>query len=152
MVIPDDALAFVLGQNTMALATVGEGSPQIAPLFYMADADLRMYWFSHASSAHSRNLERNPAAAVTVFQQTDQWMEIRGVQMEGSATAVLDKRLRRGLIRSFSLRFGLGPAFRAVLSRSTLYCFEPAWLRWIDNSRGFGFKAETGQAGKPVTH
>jgi uncharacterized protein len=138
-----EASELIQSANTLALATCAEdGSPRIAPLFYIADAELRLYWFSDSRSEHSRSLKRDPRAAVTVFHQTSRWQEIRGLQMRGAVSAVRDRALRKSIAEQFSRRFALGPAFRPVLARSTLYCFEPEWIRLVDNTRRFGYKSE----------
>lgn len=129
-------------QSTLALATTAaDGTPHIAPVFYCADA-LRLYWFSSARSRHSRNLQLNPAAAVTVYAPTRQWREIRGVQMRGTASVVIDPARRNSIAEAYNARFRLGVEFHAVQARSRLYEFRPSWIRYLDNSIRFGYKIE----------
>jgi uncharacterized protein len=138
-----EALELVRGAHTLALATSGDdGTPRIAPLFYIADERLRLYWFSDPRSEHSRNLERDAKAGVTVFHETARWQQIRGAQMRGRVAVVRERALRKAMAEEFSRRFALGAGFRVVVARSRLYCFEPEWVRLIDNTRGFGFKSE----------
>jgi uncharacterized protein YhbP (UPF0306 family) len=130
-------------QNTLALATTSaDGTPHITPLFYLAGDALRLFWFSSDASRHSRNLKRNPAAAVTVYRPTEQWREIRGVQMRGTVTVVRDPARRSAMAAAYSARFQLGTAFKAVQARSRLYEFQPSWIRYLDNSIRFGYKFE----------
>jgi len=122
-------------------------------LFYLAvhlgnDA-LRLYWFSSPRSRHSRNLKRNPAAAVTVYWPTEQWREIRGVQMRGSVSLVTDPARRSSIAAAYNIRFKLGTEFRAVQARSRLYEFQPSWIRYLDNSIRFGYKFEFSPAARP---
>jgi uncharacterized protein YhbP (UPF0306 family) len=135
-----DAIAALLkSQSTMALATVGEdGAARVTPLYYLADEELRLYWFSSAASAHSKSLLKNPAVAVAVYRPSEGWREIRGVQMRGVAAVVADRARRRTVAEAYAERFHLGRALRAGMARSRLYAFEPEWVRYIDNSRGFG--------------
>jgi uncharacterized protein YhbP (UPF0306 family) len=134
----------VKSQSTLAVATCGaDGEPRSAPLFYLADDELRLYWFSSSSSEHSRNLKKNPSAAVTVYLPTDKWREIRGVQMRGTVSVITDPVRRRSIARDYADRFRLGTALRAGMSRSSLFEFRPSWARYIDNSRRFGYKFET---------
>ena len=134
---------FLEGQSIMALATTGPGgSPSVAPLFYLPGDALSLYWFSSSSSRHSRNLKENPEAAVSVYDSTWEWKEIRGVQMRGAASAVTDRQCRLLAAEAYTERFRLRGLFEAAISRSTLYCFVPAWVRYIDNSRRFGYKFE----------
>jgi len=137
-------------QSTLALATTcADGTPQIAPLFYLAGEALQLYWFSSAASRHSRNLKRNPAAAVTVYWPTGQWREIRGVQMRGGVSVVSEPARRSAIAAAYSARFQLGPAFRAVQARSRLYEFQPSWIRYLDNSIRFGYRFEFSPTAPP---
>ena len=129
--------------STLSLSTCdAAGTPCVAPLFYLADDDLCLYWFSSSSSRHSRNLKANPAAAVAVYRPTSDWKKICGVQMSGEVSVVRDRARRDSLARSYSERFGLGNLFRTAISHSSLYQFRPSWVRYIDNSVRFGYKFE----------
>jgi uncharacterized protein YhbP (UPF0306 family) len=133
---------FLRSQSTLTLATTApDGSPHAAALFYLLHENLRLYWFSSASSGHSRNLERD-AAAVSVHRHTDEWRKIRGVQMRGTAAKVKGRAARRAIAGLYMKRFRLGRLWEAGIARSTLYCFQPDWVRYIDNSKGFGYKFE----------
>ena len=133
----------VKGQSTLAVATCGtDGSPRSAPLFYLADDDLQLYWFSSSSSEHSRNLKKNPSAAVTIYRPTEKWREIRGVQMRGTAALVADPSRRCEISRLYAERLHLGAALRAVMSRHHLFVFCPSWARYIDNKKRLGYKFE----------
>ena len=134
---------FLKGQTTLALATsAGDGTPRIAPLFYYCGDDLRLYWFSSDSSEHSQNLARNNAAGITVYRSTDQWKGICGVQMRGRVSPVHDAEHRHIIEKAYIEHFHLGEAFQAEISKSNLYEFRPVWIRYIDNSKGFGYKVE----------
>ncbi len=80
---------------------------------------------------------------MTIFHETDEWRQIRGVQMTGSVRVVPADGRRAEMTRLFRERFALGPEFDGALAGHNLYCFTPVWVRWIDNSRGFGFRQET---------
>jgi uncharacterized protein YhbP (UPF0306 family) len=135
--------AFLKSQSTLSLATTAEdGAPRAAPLFYFSDNHLRLYWLSSASSRHSRNLKRRPQAAVSVYSPTEDWTQIRGVQMRGSVATVADRFERRGIVEAYCARFGLGPHLDAAIARSRLYRFQPEWIRYLDNSKRFGYKFE----------
>ena len=135
--------ALLENQNTLALATShADGSPRLAPLFYLPGEDLRLYWFSSPSSEHARNLQRDRSAAVSIFRPTGQWKQICGVQMRGIVTVVTDRARRKAISQAYTDRFQLGALFHTALSRSRLYEFQPSWLRYIDNSGRFGDKFE----------
>ena len=58
------------------------------------------------------------------------------------AVAVVAGRRRRAIAEAYVERFRLGTLFQAAMVRSRLFVFHPRWVRYIDNSRGFGFKFE----------
>lgn len=135
---------FLMSQSTLALATVKpNGNPQIAPLFYVSDDTLNLYWLSSANSGHSLNLKLHPQVAVTIYPAVWQWIHIRGLQIEGEVSPITDERIREDILRRYLLKFNLPSSFDGQIAASTLYQLKPTWLRWLDNSVKFGFKAET---------
>jgi uncharacterized protein YhbP (UPF0306 family) len=130
------------GQTTLSLATVTpDGLPRVTPLFYLPQ-ELRLYWFSSPSSGHSRNLAAQPDCAVTIYAPATGWKEIRGVQMRGVASRVSDPEILKDLTPQYITRFQLARLFQPLIAKSALYCFEPHWLRYLDNGRRFGYKFE----------
>lgn len=135
--------AFLREQNTLSLSTVDEaGAPWVTPLFYIADADLKLYWLSSEKSLHSRNIAHHANVSGAVYRHADSWRQIRGVQVRGHAAVILDQEQRAGLVKLYCARFELGALFRAAISQTTLYCFAPQFVRYIDNSKRFGYRFE----------
>lgn len=135
--------ALLRKQSTLALSTTDEvGLPCVAPLFYLVDEDLNLYWLSSATSLHSVNLNRVPTAAATVYRDVQSWKDICGVQMHGTVTVITDKNRRREVINAYCQRFQLGTLFRFPISKCALFAFRPEFIRYIDNSRRFGSKIE----------
>ena len=130
-------------QTTLSLATTDEdGQPCIAPLFYIVDESLSLFWLSSPSSLHSRNSLRAPHAAATVYCAAQSWREIRGVQMRGPVSVVVEPQRRAAITQSYCERFKLGRVLRLAVRQSVLHVLEPEFLRYLDNSRGFGSKFE----------
>lgn len=130
-------------QSTMVISTCDTGGwPHATPLFYLAGAEFELYWFSSPSSLHSSNAARTPQASVAIYAATDQWQQIRGVQMRGTVHKVTQRAERRKISKEYRTRFNLGIMFRAVMAKSSLYVFRPCWVRYLDNARRFGFKFE----------
>ncbi len=50
----------------MQLATVQDGQPWIANVFFVVDAQLNFYWLSYPNRRHSRELAINPKAAIAI--------------------------------------------------------------------------------------
>jgi uncharacterized protein YhbP (UPF0306 family) len=135
--------ALLRGQTTLSLATTGsDGEACVAPLFYIADEELTLYWLSAKSSAHSINLTRTPRAAAAVYRDTADWKKICGVQVQGTTSMIVEPERRRALVAAYCERFKLGSIFRVAIRRSALYAFQPEVLRYIDNAKRFGYKFE----------
>lgn len=133
----------LVDQSTLVLSTVDtDGTPRATPLFYLPGVNLELYWFSSGTSVHSRNIDRSSAASVALYAPTERWQEIRGAQLSGSAGRITDHKQRREVTNQYCQRFALGPMLRLAMLRSSLYSFRPTWIRYVDNSRGFGYKYE----------
>jgi uncharacterized protein YhbP (UPF0306 family) len=127
----------------MVLATVSDaGEPVATPLFYVCGSGWSLYWLSSPDSRHSRNLGVHPRVAVTIFAEVSDWREIRGVQMEGVAAEVRDAGERAMILDAYRRRFALRSDLDAAIARTSMYVFQPEWVRYVDNSRGFGFREE----------
>jgi uncharacterized protein YhbP (UPF0306 family) len=139
-----ELMAALLGEETtLSLATTGEGGQAcVAPLFYIVDEELSLYWLSSESSLHSLNLAAAPRAAATVYRSVESWRQIRGVQLRGAVSKVTEPERRNALVKAYCERFKLGRVPRLALRRSALYCLKPEFFRYIDNARGFGYKFE----------
>ncbi len=135
--------AFLDTQSTLSLATTSpDGSPQAAPIFYVADERLNLYWLSSPSSRHSTNLVRNSKVAATIYPSVWQWNEIVGLQIEGEARPIGDERIREQILTIYLRKFQLPAELDSIISASTLYMLKPIWLRWMDNSVQFNYKTE----------
>jgi uncharacterized protein YhbP (UPF0306 family) len=131
-------------QSTMVLSTCdGAGQAHATPLFYLSGAELELYWFSSRTSLHSRNVEVVPEVSAAIHVPTERWQEIRGVLMRGSVERVTNRLRRKEISREYRERFQLGDLFGVAMARSSLYVLRPRWIRYLDNTRHFGFKFET---------
>ena len=76
----------------LTLSTCGDGEPWAAPIEFLCDDRLNFFFLSTDDSLHARHIERNPKAALAIF-ETEQpeyspglTAELRGVQIRGSAS------------------------------------------------------------------
>ena len=83
----------LIGRNRyLVLATTDGESPWVAPVEYLADEDLNLYFFSPNDVRHVRHIEANDTVAVAVFDQeqpeysADVSVTINGLQMECTAS------------------------------------------------------------------
>jgi uncharacterized protein len=134
---------FLDTQSTMALATArADGQPESAPLFYVSDERLNLYWLSSPTSRHSLNLSERPAVSATIYAPVWNWTDIVGLQIEGLASPITDDRIREQVLTLYLRKFQLPPELDKTITGSTLYMLTPIWIRWVDNSVSFGYKAE----------
>ncbi len=134
---------FLETQSTVALGTVdAEGQPESAPVFYVSDDQFNLYWLSATHVNHSMNISERKQVAGSIYPTTWQWQEIVGLQMKGEARVISDDRIREQILQLYLRKFRLPPTFDSAIAASTLYVFRPSWVRWVNNSVEFGYKAE----------
>lgn len=86
--------ALIKRNRVVVLATTDGAKPWVAPLEYMADEDLNLYFFSPTETRHVQHLEANSAVAATVIDHKQPIVTptatvfLNGVQMECTATRV----------------------------------------------------------------
>lgn len=142
----DIVTEFLLGHNTMSLATSRENSPYAASLFYASDG-LTLYFLSSPDSEHSLNISLNPEVGVTISKDHSDWRTVRGLQIMGRAYEVREgeAELARGV---FEKKY---PFLTELLGSDKLprgaghYAFfkvVPETIRFIDNGVYFGYRAE----------
>ena len=151
--VSDEVREYIVTHDTLSLATTYNGQVCSTPLFYQVDSDLRLYFISDATTRHIQNAINNPKAAVSIFEQNQSWQSIRGVQIEGNVSRVSDKK-RKQIETLYCEKFTfLKNILEAVddedakrvkqrFQSSKFYAVTPDFVRFIDNSRGFGFKEE----------
>src|SRR5688572_11213583 len=98
-------ISFLTAHSTMALATLADGMPQSTPLFYVSDDAMNLYWLSAPDSRHSANVTLNANVSATIYQQVWQWKDIRGIQVEGTASLVTDERIREQILTLYLRKF-----------------------------------------------
>ena len=151
----DKVLAYLKEHNAMTVATVSEGQPWAAAVFYVHDGDLNLYFLSDPKSRHSQQLKKNPKVSVAVNEDYKDWREIKGIQLEGAAvkvTSPLEKAKALALYLSkfpFVKQFVASPL--AMLSSMAIagkpfavevYRVTPERLFYLDNRTGFSNRVQ----------
>ena len=135
--------AFLQKRATLTIATVDrEGKPQAADLFYVSDDRLNLYFLAGDRSRHAANLSRVNRVALTVHNDTWDWRDIQGVQMEGEARAVADPDERDRAWSMFRRKFPFTSEFVDQVIRSNFYVVTPKWVRLIDHTHGADYREE----------
>jgi uncharacterized protein YhbP (UPF0306 family) len=141
---------FIAAQNTLTLATTNvDSSPHACDLFYTFVEDA-FYFLSDPKTRHIQNLAHEPHASATIHGVSQGWQDIRGVQIIGIAARVdgLAERTRAfaqylvkyAFVREFLPSVGTLGHAHDIFGVVDLYKLTPRWLRWIDNTQGFGYK------------
>lgn len=97
--------------HTMQLATVRDGQPWCASVYFAPDDDLNLYWISTPGRRHSHEVEahRQVGAAIAVRLKVGE--KVVGIQVEGDAVRVTDSAELEHAARAYDARFHHDPAF-----------------------------------------
>ena len=135
--------ADLLALPAMTLATGSpEGEPHAAPVYFVADENKRLYFFSDANSQHALDLQTNARAAAAIHPLVSGWQEIRGLQLRGRVRAVPQGAEWEHAWVLYQAKFPFVEKLKEAVARSVLYVFEPDWIRLVDNRKGLGYKEE----------
>jgi uncharacterized protein YhbP (UPF0306 family) len=139
--------------NTVSLATARDDRPWVATVFYASDPDLNLYFVSDGCTRHGRDLEASGRVAAAINPDCGTWNDVRGLQLEGRVRILTGSTRLAGLRHYLAKFHDVKALFEQPRDRNeetiaerlraaNLYCLRPSWIRLIDNSRWFGFKAE----------
>jgi uncharacterized protein YhbP (UPF0306 family) len=127
-----------------SMATTSEaGTVDINTVFFAVGSDLLLYFLSHPNAAHSRNLTRRPAMAMTVFDSHQEWGRPHlGVQLFGNGERIASTMVEQA--RAFYAARFTGYFDRVVRAEESggtadagvvglqLYVFTPTRLKLLD--------------------
>jgi len=139
--------------HTLTLATSQDGAPWAATVFYASDGHCNLYFVSDRRTRHARDMLANPAVAAAINADVDNWDDVRGLQLEGRAAPVEGAERVKALglyLAKFASVKSLFEAPRNAdeekiayrLKNTEFWRITPAYVRLIDNGRGFGFRLE----------
>ncbi|WP_376791576.1 pyridoxamine 5'-phosphate oxidase family protein [Thermoflexus sp.] len=136
-------LRFLSRRSTLTLATADEsGRPYAASLYFVHDERLRLYFLSSPESRHISHLAVRSEVAVTIHGEPWDWKTIQGLQLTGTADPVEDAEERERVMARYRAKFPFIEELPQALAHARLYRITPHWVRWIDNTRGFGYRVE----------
>ena len=144
---PERVLNYLRDHHVATLASCGSAGPWAAAVFY-AHQGSTLYFLSAPKSRHCLNLEQNPRVAVTIQEDYSDWLEIKGIQIEGAACEIsgAEETLARKLYgQKFPVVGLLAQAPAAIvkaLAKVRWYKITPARFYFIDNSLGLGNREE----------
>ena len=133
----------IVSVSTMTLATTdSSGTPHAAPVYFVADGDAKLYFFSDEKSLHSRHTRENPRAAAAIYPECEGWQDIKGLQFQGEVHLVESPEVWDSAWELYQQKFPFVRSLKSLVSQNKMYLFTPNWIRLMDNSQGFGFKQE----------
>ena len=138
---------------TISIATAAKEELWSASVFYVSDQKLNIYFISFDESKHIQGILKNKRVSATINQDVSDWMQIKGLQLQGVAYKV-PEQLRKDILNAYRKKFDsinrllelpetddekkIAKQFNSI----SLFCFEPDWIRLLDNSLSFGSKEE----------
>ena len=134
---------FLAERISMSVATTSPtGSPRVADVYFVSDADLNLYFYSDPASRHSRNIQRDPRVAMTMRIESMDWHEIQGLQVEGIAQVMDEPPAHHRAWDLMCKKFPFYQSFTDAVASLKMYRVTPKRIRWIDNSVSFGYKED----------
>ena len=144
---------FLSNHHTISIATSAEGELWSASVFYVSDEKFNIYFVSFEESKHIQGILKNKRVSATINQDVSDWMQIKGLQLQGLAYKVQEHH-RQNILNLYRQKFDsiqqlldfpktddekkIAKQFDSI----SLFCFEPDWIRLLDNSLGFGSKEQ----------
>ena len=138
------AKAYLETHRVLSLATNGPLGLWAAAVFYASEG-FRLYFLSAEHTRHAQNLRANSQVAATIQEDYADWLEIKGIQLEGTVDKLAGTE-RSAAIALFGSKYpfigSAGGAIEEALQRVAWYRLTPQRLYFIDNSKGFGHRDE----------
>ena len=138
---------------TISIATAAKEGSWSASVFYVSDQKLNIYFISFDESKHIQDILKNKRVSATINQDVSDWMQIKGLQLQGVAYKVPEQH-RKNILNAYRQKFDsihqlldlpktddekkIAKQFNSI----SLFSFDPDWIRLLDNSLSFGSKEE----------
>ena len=131
----------ILHDNTYAtISTVDtEGRPWAAPVWYVRDKDMNLYWCSPLSSQHSKNIESNADVYITIFNSVANEGDGVGLYFRALASEIEESEIDTvmSLYNESTQTFKLNKSNCSGLAPTRLYKATPSEL-WINRGKQNG--------------
>lgn len=131
MSLPEPLAALLTAHHVLHLATVGEGGPHAAPVFF-ALHDEALVWISATTVLHSRHIGAGAAVAASLGPSTPSLGLIEGLQLRGLADCPEQGPLRGAWLA----RFPLAAPMVATAVDHRFYRLRLTWARLVRTVAG----------------
>lgn len=132
MTIDERIAKFISRHHVLTLSTIDSaGEPWVSNAFYAYDKERNLLIFtSDDKTQHAQHMVTNPAVAISIVLETRIVGKVQGCQIRGIARRG-DSAAERRYIRRFPY---------AAAADLQLWCVEPTYIKFTDNTLGFGKK------------
>lgn len=100
-------IAYLTKANLMQVATSNGKKPWVCSVYFAFDDELNLYWISKTTRRHSEELRRNSHIAGAIVVSHTMGDKVRGLQFEGRATELTDKKRAMLGMSWYAKRFGM---------------------------------------------
>jgi len=140
-----EAKAYLTSHNVLSLATCADSRPWVAPVFY-AQLDDKLVFLSAAHTRHCQNIAVNASVAGSIQEDYSDWMQIKGIQLQGHASLVVEPRVQ-SVLSSYGQKFPVvgddaPSAISSALDRISWFEIAVSEIFFVDNSKGLGNRVE----------
>jgi general stress protein 26 len=132
-------LELLAAHNNMTMATVRpDGYPQATTVGYANDG-FTIYFGCGTQSQKAHNLALNNKVSIAIDRDYENWNEIKGLSLGGTATPVTDpqeiEKVGALMFAKFPQARDFGPDVQHAMA---LYRVEPSVISVLDYTQGFG--------------
>jgi uncharacterized protein YhbP (UPF0306 family) len=135
----DNIVNYLGDHRYLTLATVSpDGEPMAATVSY-ANSGTIIFVSTGRTTDKFKNIGQNPRVALTVDEDYDNWGDIRGVQIRGTAELLDEGREMEAAKETLSCKF---PQMAHMPKNVNFAFFKivPTVAYYLDNSKGFGHR------------
>ncbi|MFC2154737.1 pyridoxamine 5'-phosphate oxidase family protein [Candidatus Altiarchaeota archaeon] len=139
--VKDEIVDFLREKPHLALATVSaDGKPMTHPVAFSSDGVV-VYVATSANSHKVENIKSNPDVSYSVFDDLTDWMKVRGLQVEGTASLVTDESEIGKMMQLAMEKF---PFWKDIpkMPDPAILKITPKRARYSDSNKGFGHMDE----------
>lgn len=93
----------------MQVATTKSNQPWACSLYFAYDGALNLYWISSTDRRHSEEIRNNKKVSGAIVLPHTPGDKVRGIQFQGTAEELLDKKRATAGMKDYAKRYGMGP-------------------------------------------
>lgn len=138
--IKNQIISIIDDTDDMTIATIREdGYPQANTVSYMNDG-LMIYFGTSADSQKAMNIAKSDKVSLTINRPYEDWNEITGLSMGGTATRVTDSKESESVFQLMFKKFPQIPEYAHTFGSVELALFriDPIVISLLDYRKGFG--------------